>query len=242
VGRNLRTVARWLSPRHEASSHFVFMINGAVALGVGIAAARALKLSVNSGLVIAAVAFAGLMVCMLTARAAWVAMLAGSSLAGVVAGYMGAAFFEGQAASVAGGGAIGAGAFGLTFLIYRHFVRSTTGSGGMEGRYAGTFNQLDESRRRASGEATIVIAAAESGEYELRLTGLALDGVPVELLGKRREEEHKAPHIELSLGPGAAPRLVLMRGWAQVDDATLIVDLDGTPFGTYVFTGQRRRD
>jgi len=66
--------------------------------------------------------------------------------------------------------------------------------------------------------------------------------VPVELLGKRREEEHKAPHIELSLGPGAAPRLVLMRGWAQVDDATLIVDLDGTPFGTYVFTGQRRRD
>lgn len=242
MGRNLRTVARWLSPRHEASSHFVFMINGAVALGVGIAARRALKLSVNSGLVIAAVAFAGLMVCMLTARAAWVAILAGSSLAGVVAGYMGAALFEGQVASVAGGGAIGAGAFGLTFLIYRHFVRSTTGAGGLEGRYAGTFNQLDESRRRASGEATVVIAAAERGEYELRLTGLVLDGVPVELLGKRREEEHKAPYMELSLGPGAGPRLVLMRGWAQVEDATLIVDLDGTPFGTYVFTGQRRRD
>jgi hypothetical protein len=235
-------VARWLSPRHEASSHFVFMINGAVALGVGIVAGRALKLSVNTSLVIAAVAFAGLMVCMLTARAAWVAIVAGSSLAGVVAGYMGAAFFEGQVASVAGGAAIGAGAFGLTFLIYRHFVRSTTGSGGMEGRYAGTFNQLDESRHRASGEATVVIAAAEQAEYELRLTGLVLDGVPVELLGKRREEEHKAPYMELSLGPGAGPRLVLMRGWAQVEDATLIVDLDGTPFGTYVFTGQRRRD
>lgn len=242
MGRNLRTVGRWLSPRHEGSSNFVFMINGGVALGVGIAAARALKLSVNSGLVIAAVAFAGLMVCMLTARAAWLAILAGSSLAGVVAGYMGAAFFEGQATSVIGGGAIGAGAFGLTFLIYRHFVRATTGAGGMEGRYAGTFNQLDESRRRASGDATVVVAASERGEYELRLTGLVLGGVPVELLGKRREEEHKAPYVELSLGPAEGARLVLLRGWAQVDDATLIVDLEGSPFGTYVFTGQRRRD
>lgn len=242
MGRKLRTAKGWFSRRNEASSNVVFVANAIVALGVGYAAAQALKLSFNGGLVVAVVAFAALMACMLSARAAWLATVAGSAGAGAVAGYVGSAFFVGKVTSVIGGGAIGAAAFGLTLFFYRHLVRVTTGAGGMEGRYVGTFNQLDDSRRRGTGDATAVIAVSDGADHEVRLTGLVLGGVPVELLGKRREEEDKEPFLELSLGPVEGARLVLLRGWARADDAMLIVDLEGSPFGTYVFTGQRQRE
>lgn len=226
--------------RNDASSQVVFAINAGVAIGVGIAAARALKLSTNAGLVIAAVAFAGLMACLMSARTAWFATIAGSTAAGVAAGYMSGELFTSRLTWVIGGGAIGAGAFALTFLFYRRLVTATTGAGEMAGRYAGTFNEMDERRRRGTGNATVVVSAAQAGDHDLRLTGLVVGGLSVEMFGKRRDEEDKAPSADLSLGKVEGPGFVLLRGWAQFDGAMLIVDLEGSPFGTYVFTGQRQ--
>jgi hypothetical protein len=46
---------------------------------------------------------------------------------------------------------------------------------------------------------------------------------------------------DLRIGSSAAP-FTLLRGKVSIHGATLIVDLEGWPFGSYVFTGQRRRD
>jgi hypothetical protein len=240
MGRKLRTLLRWES--HGAAAHLVFVINAGVALGVGIAASQGLKIPFNWGLVIAAAAFAGLTVCLLSPRAAWVTMIAGSGLVGLVAGYVGSWFFVGQATTVIGGVVVGA-AVGLpTFVVYRHLVRATIGAGEMEGRYAGTFNERDENLRKGTGDATIVVSAHAGGDHDLRLNGLVVGGVPVELFGKRREEEQRAPFAELSAGQTGAAPFVLLRGRAQVDGSLLIVDLEGSPFGSYVFKGRRQRD
>jgi len=81
--------------------------------------------------------------------------------------------------------------------------------------------------------------ARDAADHDLRITGLIVGGVSVDLFGVRREDETVSADLKRA---GATPApFELLRGKAMLDDATLIVDLEGSPFGSYVFTGQRRR-
>ena len=62
----------------------------------------------------------------------------------------------------------------------------------------------------------------------------------------REQEPHGAADIpagsfDAEYRSAAAP-FTLLRGKVSIHGATLIVDLEGSPFGSYVFTGQRRLD
>jgi hypothetical protein len=239
VGRRLRTAKGWFSARNDASAQWVFTINGGAALVAGMWALK-VRLPPAAALAIGVGVFAGLAAALLHARTAIVASLAGASLVGVVAGFGGAAFLGEGVTAELGGVAIGGGGFGLAFWAYRRLIHATTGAGGMEGRYAGTFNERDRELKQGSGAATVVVTAVEAGEHDLRLSGLIVGGVSVVLFGARREEETII--ADLTKAEWAAAPLDLFRGKAILDGEMLIVDLEGAPFGTYVFTGHRRRD
>jgi hypothetical protein len=228
-------VKGWFSARNDASAEWVFTINAVAALLAGLWALK-MKLPPVVALAIGAAAFVALTAALLRRGTAIVATLAGASLVGVVAGLLGAAFLAPGVAPF-GGVVIGAGGFASTFWLYRRLVRATTGAGGMEGRYVGTFNERDRARRQGSGAATVLVTATEAGEHDLRVSGLVVGGVSVELVGARREEETVI--ADLTYAGSATASFDLIRGKAILDGAMLIVDLEGVPFGTYVFTGQR---
>jgi hypothetical protein len=69
---------------------------------------------------------------------------------------------------------------------------------------------------------------------------LVVGGVPIDLCGVRREEETVI--ADLSKGRATTAPFDLVRGKASVHEGgPLIVDLEGSPFGSYVFTGTRER-
>ena len=228
----------WMSSVNDALAHFVLLINGAVALVAGFFAAASGRVSVEWGFAIAGVIFVGLTACLLSRTAALVAAFLGSGLSGLVAGAVGSAFVAGQVASWFVGGLSGVSAFALVFHLYRRFVRVTTGGGEMEGRFVGTFNERDHQMRKGSGAATLVVSATDAGDHDLRVTGLVVGGVTVDLHGKRREGEMAADLSKAGATPGP---FELLRGKASIHGDEFIVDLEGAPFGSYVFTGNRQR-
>lgn len=218
----------------------MFVLNGGVALLAGFAAAVQWKLSMGDGLAIAATTFAGLTVCLLSRAAAMAASLTAASLVGSIAAFVCWVLVSEPVASQFAACLGGASGFGLVFVLYRRLARSTTGAGDLEGLYTGTFNERDEKLRKGSGAATVVVSATEEADHDLLLTGLVVGGLSVDLYGVRREDET----VSADLGKGRAitAPFVLLRGKASVHEGgMLIVDLEGSPFGSYVFTGKRAR-
>ena len=115
-------------------------------------------------------------------------------------------------------------------------MRATTGAGELEGTFSGSFNERDEDLRKGGGAATVIVSTTNQDDDDLLLRGLIDGGVAVDFWKKRRAGETIA-----SIGSAPAKRFELVRGKASIHGATLIVDLEGSPFGSYVFTGQRRR-
>jgi hypothetical protein len=238
VGRKLRTVKGWMSWRNDATAHIVFVLNAGVSLVAGIVAGTHFESAVL-GLGIAVGAFVALTAALFNARFAMIGAVAAAALVGLCAGAFGGSFFQFGVLSRIAGGVIGCAAFAATFLCYRRFVRSTTGAGDLEGRYVGTFNERDETLKKGSGAATVVVSSTVVADHDLRITGLVVGGVPVDLFGVRREDETVIADLTKA---GATPTpFELLRGKAIIDEATLIVDLEGSPFGSFVFTGQRQR-
>jgi hypothetical protein len=238
MGRALRTVKGWLSWRNDAAAQIVVMLNFVVSVIAGVAAGAWLE-SKRAAIAVTAVVVLALTVALSHRRLAMIGAAAAAALVGLCAGAFGAALIGLGAAANVAGGAIGCAAFAGTFLYYRRFVRSTTGAGDLEGRYAGTFNERDEKLKKGSGSATVVVAATDAGDHDLRVTGLVVGGMPIELYGARREEETVI--ADLARPAGISAPFELLRGKAMLDGATLIVDLEGSPFGWYVFTGRRQR-
>jgi hypothetical protein len=236
MGRRLRVVRAWMSPLNDARAHLVFLLNGGVSLIVG---AGPWNLPMAWRLTIGAAVFVVLTACLLSRRTAIVAGLLGSSFAAVIGGAMAWTFSSGREAARLFAGLSGSSAFVLAFLIYRRFVRATTGGGDLEGRFTGAFNERDEQRRKGSGVATVVVSPTDEGDHDLRVTGLVVGGVAVDFFGARREGETIA---DLRTGAAPAARFELLRGKISIHGSSLIVDLEGSPFGSYVFTGHRARD
>ena len=227
-----------MSWRNDATAQIVFVLNAGVSLVAGIAGGARFA-SAFLGLAIAVGAFVALTAALFNARFAMIGAVAAAALVGLCAGAFGGSFFQLGAVSRIAGGVIGCAAFAGTFLYYRSFVRSTTGAGDLAGRYVGTFNERDETLKKGSGAATVVVSSTDAADHDLRITGLVVGGVPVDLFGVRREEETVIADLKKT-GPTPAP-FELLRGKAMIDGDTLIVDLEGSPFGSYVFTGQRQR-
>jgi hypothetical protein len=238
VGRRLRTARAWFASQHDARAHLIFLINAGVAVVAGAAAALEWRLTTGWGVAIAAGAFSVLTASLLSRRAALLAGVAASSLVGVVAFFVAWVVVAGPALSQLAACLGGASGFALTFLAYRRFVRATTGAGDLEGTFSGSFNERDEDLRKGGGAATVIVSTTSQDDDDLLLRGLIVGGVAVDFLGKRRAGETIA---DLSIGSAPAKRFELVRGKASIHGATLIVDLEGSPFGSYVFTGQRRR-
>ena len=226
-----------MSPLNDASAHLIFLINGGVALVAAATTVVGGKIPVAWGVPIGGAIFAGLTACLLSRKTAIVAAVLGSSLAGLVAGAFGSGLTSGPGSWFVAGLA-GVSAFVLVLLAYRRFVRATTGGGELEGRFAGTFNERDEKMRKGRGAATVIVAPTEQGDHDLRVTGLVVGGVTVDLFGKRRGEETVA---DLSPTGATVAPFQLLRGKASIHGRMLIVDLEGSPFGSYVFTGFRHR-
>jgi len=227
-----------MAGQNDARAHLIFLLNGGVALVAAFFAAASGKVSVAWGLAIAGAIFGGLTACLLSRKTAIVAALLGASLAGLIAGGLGFAFFASAAAWIVGG-LTGAAAFVLVFLLYWRFVRATTGGGDLEGLFGGTFNERDETMRQGSGAATVAVSAAREGDQDLRVTGLVVGGVTIDFFGRRREGETVA---DLTKAGATVAPCELLRGTASIHGDDLIVDLEGSPFGSYVFTGRRTRD
>jgi hypothetical protein len=239
MGRRLRTVAAWLSRGNEAGAEIVFLLNGAVSVIAGIASGLWLA-SLRAAIAIVVAAFVLLTAALFDRRFSMVGAVAGSLLCGLWIGLFASSFLGLGVLAGIGGTLIGCGAFVGTFQLYKGFVRSTTGAGDLEGRYAGTFNERDERMKKGSGGASVLVSAVtEGGDHDLRITGLVVGGVAVELHGVRREGTAIA--AELRQAAATPAPFELLRGKAMVDGAKLIVDLEGVPFGSYVFIGQRER-
>ncbi|HEY7371048.1 MAG TPA: hypothetical protein VIF57_02645, partial [Polyangia bacterium] len=239
LGRRLRTVRAWFASQHDARAQLIFLINAAVAVIAGAAAALEWQLSAGWGVAIAIGAFAGLTASLLSRRAALLASLAASSLVGVVAFFVAWVVVAGPALSQLAACLAGASGFALTLLAYRRFVHATTGAGDLEGSFSGSFNERDEDLRKGGGRATVRVSTTDQDDDDLALRGLVVGGVAVDLFGKRRAGETIA---DLRIGTAPAHRFELVRGKVSIHGDLLIVDLEGSPFGSYVFTGQRRRD
>ena len=236
MGRKLRTVGAWFSWENDASAQIVFLLNGGVSLISGIAGGLSFG-SFWAAVAIAVGAFVALTAALFDTRFAMVGAVTGSLLSGAWSAVLAASFLGlGVVARVAAT-VIGVAAFVGTLRLYRGFVRSTTGAGDLEGRYTGTFNERDERMKKGSGGASVLVASTTEGDHDLRITGLIVGGVAVELHGVRREG--RAIIADLRLSSTTPAPFQLLRGKAMVDGAKLIVDLEGLPFGSYVFTGQR---
>lgn len=237
MGRKLRTVGAWFSWENDAGAQIVFLLNAGVSLVAGIAAGLSLG-SFWAAIAIAVGAFVALTAALFDTRFAMVGAVTGSLLNGAWISVLAASFLGLGAVARIAATLIGVAAFAGTFRLYKGFVRATTGAGDLEGRYTGTFNERDEHMNKGSGGASVLVSATTEADHDLRITGLVVGGVAVELSGVRREG--RAVIAELHPSAATPVPFQLVRGKAMVDGTKLIVDLEGSPFGSYVFTGQRQ--